>query len=211
MIFGAARCSSVSVFRAEQKALLIRLVSDCVSRRGELVAFRTTDLRGRVLNLRRASQDGVIASIKKGHMSLGKGAARYWKEHVRRWGQYLPADDAAGPRWLFRARPDRTTPLLPNGLGQRFDKLADAAGLTEASLHRIRHTVATYLVAQGKIMQASARLRHSDVSTTLRVYAHVLTLDDEDVADGLAELYGLTTPDTTSEEHTSLLDVMGGW
>jgi hypothetical protein len=66
-------------------------------------------------------------------------------------------------------------------------------------------------VAQGKIMQASARLRHHDMSTTLRVYAHVLPLDDEEIAHGLAELYGLGTSATASEEDTSPLDVMGGW
>jgi hypothetical protein len=44
---------------------------------------------------------------------------------------------------------------------------------------------------RAKILQACARLRHRDVATTLRNYAHVLPLNDEDVAD----LYGLTPDD----------------
>lgn len=60
-------------------------------------------------------------------------------------------------------RPEQPVrPLLPNGLGQRFEKLAHAAGHPDATLHRLRHTIGTYLVAQGKILQACARLRHRD-------------------------------------------------
>jgi integrase len=69
--------------------------------------------------------------------------------------------------------------------------VSQAAGLPEASLHRVRHTVGTYLVAEGKLLQASKRLRHRDVSTTLREYAHALPLDDQQIADTLATLYGL--------------------
>jgi integrase len=81
--------------------------------------------------------------------------------------------------------------LLPNGLGQRFDKLARAAGVPGGSLHRLRHTDGTYLISQGKILEASQRLRHRDLTTTLREYGHALPMHDEDVADGLARLYGL--------------------
>jgi integrase len=62
-------------------------------------------------------------------------------------------------------------------------------------LHRLRHTVGTYLVAEGQIMHACARLRHQDLATTLSVYAHVLPRDDEHVADTLADLYGLSDMD----------------
>jgi integrase len=82
--------------------------------------------------------------------------------------------------------------LLPNGLGQRFEKLAHTAGHPNATLHRLRHTIGTYLVAHGKIMQTSARLRHHDLATTLHTYAHALPLNDQDIADYLADLYGLT-------------------
>lgn len=101
---------------------------------------------------------------------------------------------AGGPGpWLFSARPTRTAPIYPNGLSHRFDKLAVAAGLPEACLHRLRHTVGTVLVADGKILKAAGRLRHRDPSTTLRNYCDALPLDDEDVADALDELY---RPDT---------------
>ncbi|MCP2182204.1 tyrosine-type recombinase/integrase [Prauserella alba] len=180
---------ALAAFRAEQDALLVRLAADSAARRGELVAFTLGDLAGRTLTIERASQDGVIGPVKnhlRASMTLGTDTAAYWHGHVARW-----SGESDATAWLFSATPDREKPLLPNGLGQRFEKLARAAGLPEATLHRLRHTVGTYLVSQGKILQASKRLRHSDVATTLREYAHAIPLDDHDTADTLATLYGV--------------------
>ena len=66
-------------------------------------------------------------------------------------------------------------------------------GCTAPGLRRLRHTVGTVLVADGKILKAAGRLRHRDPSTTLRNYAVALPLDDQDVADTLDQLY---RPDT---------------
>jgi hypothetical protein len=55
-------------------------------------------------------------------------------------------------------------------------------------LHRLRHTVGTHLVSQGKILKAAARFRHRGSSTTLRNYVDALPLDDED-ADELDALF----------------------
>lgn len=179
----------LALFRAEQDALMVRLTPDSAVRRGELVALQITDLEGRKLTIERASQDGVIGPVKnhlKASMTVGNDTAFYWRSHVANWSM-IPNQ---GP-WLFSDSPSRSRPLLPDALVHRFEKLARAADLPGASLHRMRHTVATYLVAEGKLLQASKRLRHRDVSTTLREYAHALPLDDEHVADTLAKLYGL--------------------
>lgn len=155
----------------------------------ELATMQLSDLEGRKLTIGRASQDGVIGPVKshlKASMTLGNDTASYWRSHVENW-KLVPEH---GP-WLFSSSPRRAHPLLPNALGNRFEKLARTAGLPDASLHRMRHTVGTYLVAEGKLLQASKRLRHRDVSTTLREYAHALPLDDQQVADTLATLYGL--------------------
>lgn len=192
----SARQRVLDLFLAEQNAVLVRLAADSGARRGELTALQVTDLQGRVLSISRASQDGVIGPVKNhlnGRLTLAAGTADYWARHVQDWADHLTTESETGPQWLFRATPDSLTPLLPNGLGQRFEKLARAAGHPDASLQRLRHTVGTYLVAVGKILQACARLRHRDVATTLRIYAHALPLNDEDVADILAELYGLIT------------------
>ena len=48
--------------------------------------------------------------------------------------------------------------------------------------------MATYLVDQGRLLKAQARLGHSDPATTLRHYSHAIPLDDTDVADELGPL-----------------------
>jgi integrase len=183
--------AALRLFRAEQDLLLVRLAADAGLRRGELAALRTDDLDGRVLSVERALKGRVLGPTKthqRGRLTLGATAARCWVEHVAAWQGHPLADGTPGP-WLFSARPNRAVPIFPNALSHRFDKLADAAAVPDACLHRLRHTVGTVLVADGKILKAAGRLRHRDPSTTLRNYADALPLDDQDVADALDQLY----------------------
>jgi hypothetical protein len=89
-----------------------------------------------------------------------------------------------GP-WLFSHRLDHEDRLGATTLGHRFAELRTAAQVPDASLHRLRHNVASFLVARGQILQAQARLGHADAATTLREYAYALPLTDEPVADAL--------------------------
>lgn len=57
-----------------------------------------------------------------------------------------------------------------------------------ATLHRLRHSVATFLVGRGDLLRAQQRLGHRDPSTTLRNYAHALPLEDQAVADDIDDL-----------------------
>jgi integrase len=178
----------LALFRAEQDALMVRLAADAALVRGELVALRTDDLHDRNISVARSSHDGVIRPLtnhRRATLTVGSHTAECWAAHVGRWREVR----GHGP-WLFAATPDRVAPLTPSGLGQRFARLARLAQLSDASLHRLRHTVGTYLVAEGKIVQASKRLRHRDVSTTYREYRHAVPIDDHGVADRLAQLYG---------------------
>ena len=82
-------------------------------------------------------------------------------------------------------------------LGRRFAQLRDQAGAPGATLHRLRHNVATFLVARGQILQAQARMGHADAATTLREYAYALPLADGTVADAINDHLDLapTEPD----------------
>lgn len=58
------------------------------------------------------------------------------------------------------------------------------------SFHGLRHTSATLLISQNNdIKTVSARLGHSDVSTTLNIYSHALKERDEKAADSLSILF----------------------
>jgi integrase len=82
----------------------------------------------------------------------------------------------------------RLTNARADLLSHRFDRLRRVAGLPDAALHRLRHSVGTHLVGEGKILKAQARLGHRDPATTLRHYAHAVPLDEEDIADALDEM-----------------------
>ena len=111
--------------------------------------------------------------------------------------------------------------LTTEALGHRFTRLRDAADVPGATLHRLRHNVATFLVARGEILQAQARLGHADAATTLREYAYALPLTD-----GYSPTPSIDTSTTSSSTATSpgtsltsrsvdasqsVVQVLGGW
>ncbi len=81
------------------------------------------------------------------------------------------------------------TPGSGLGLGELFRTFCRQHGHGDVTLHRLRHTVATVLVADGQLLQAQQRLGHRDASTTLRQYCLALPLNDTDVADRLEQRY----------------------
>jgi integrase len=171
--------------RSELVLLMVRLAADSGARRGELAALRLDDLHDRVLHIDRADSAGQLTSPKSGHgrtLTLGATTARLWRALVAGWERR--AGQPIGP-WLFGADLNHRHRLPASTLGHWFADLRDEAGIPDASLHRLRHSVATFLVARGEILQAQARLGHADAATTLREYAYALPLTDQNVADAL--------------------------
>ena len=99
---------------------------------------------------------------------------------------------ALGPHYnaedLVFCRPDGT-PLHPEQLLKRFQRLAREHGLPVISFHGLRHTSATLALAAGvhpKVV--SERLGHADVSLTLNTYSHAIPALQEDAAIRIADL-----------------------
>lgn len=116
------------------------------------------DLDGRVLSIERAAKDVVIGPTKthsRGRLTLGATTVQCWNDHVRAWRRHPLAGDGVGS-WLFAARLTVARRFIREGLGHRFAQLRNAAGLPDAMLHRLRHTVGAHLVSQGKILKAAA-------------------------------------------------------
>jgi integrase len=68
----------------------------------------------------------------------------------------------------------------PTHLGAMFRTMFIRAGLPGYSLHDLRHCHASHLLnSKLNIKSISKRLGHSDVRTTLQIYAHVLDNDDD--------------------------------
>lgn len=176
--------------KAQKLRLLVRLAADSGARRGELAALQFGDLEGRVLSIERAVSAEQLGPTKTGRsrrLTLGRATVALWEESEATWQAHLPAGCSLG-EWLFSPELSHQRRLTAGALGHWFAELATEAGVPGASLHRLRHSVATFLVGRGELLRAQQRLGHRDPSTTLRNYAHALPLEDEEVADDIDEL-----------------------
>ncbi len=185
--------------KAEQIRLLIRLAADSGARRGELVSLRFDDLEGQVLTIERGVSAEVLGPTKTGRtrrLTLGRRTSELWRSSAEAWAARLPDGAVLGP-WLFSPEMTHDVRLTAGALGHWFAELARAAQVPGASLHRLRHSVATFLVGRGELLRAQQRLGHRDPSTTLRNYAHALPLEDEAVADDIDQM--LEMPAQSSE------------
>ena len=182
--------------KTEQIRLLVRLAADAGARRGELVALRFKDLEDRVLTIERSVSADVLGPTKTGRtrrLTLGRQTVELWRSSAQAWGSRLPEDAVLGP-WLFSPMATHDVRLTAGAIGHWFAELAHLAEVPGASLHRLRHSVATFLVGRGELLRAQQRLGHRDPSTTLRNYAHALPLEDESVADDIDQMLGTAGP-----------------
>lgn len=184
--------SSLKVLhKAEQVRLLARLAADSGARRGELVALTFGDLAGRVLTIERGvsgEQIGPTKTKRTRRLTLGRTTVELWRASEQAWrgrGEGAPFGE-----WVFSADKDHQRRLTASGMGHWFAELCAEADLVGVSLHRLRHSVATFLVGRGELLRAQQRLGHRDASTTLRNYAHALPLEDGEVADDIDVMLG---------------------
>lgn len=200
-LHGWSSAAELASFRAEQRLLLVYLVADTGLRRGELAGLRSDDLLGRELWIERAAKYGpgggpVVGPTKShrhGRLTVAAATARCWHDHVRVW-HGLSAARGARSVWLFTATPQARRPMAPQTLADRFAYVKALAHSGNASLHGVRHTVATSLARTGKLAPAQRRLRHRAMSTTLRHYVDPTGIDDETVADDLEQVFLLGHP-----------------
>jgi hypothetical protein len=103
-------------------------------------------------------------------LTLGSTTASLINSHYTAW-----IDRGVCPEfdWLFVPTPMRANFMTADALSHKFRRLGASVGVSNPALHRLRHGVATYLVDQGKLLKAQARLGHSVPSTTLRHYSHI--------------------------------------
>lgn len=93
---------------------------------------------------------------------------------------------ASGSRWceggfVFTTRIG--TPLEPSNVRKAFRGLLTKAGAPQIRFHDLRHTAATFLLAQGvDVRTIMETLGHSQISLTLNTYSHVLPVLQRDAA-----------------------------
>jgi len=97
----------------------------------------------------------------------------------------------AGPEWqgaewdLVFCRKDGL-PLDPTGLTRRFQKLLADAGMPRMRFHDLRHSAASFMIAQGVPLRVVMEvLGHSDIGVTANVYGHIMPELSRDATSGV--------------------------
>jgi integrase len=192
-----------------QPAAFFALALDSGMRKSELAGLRWTDIdlvQGRVVVQRQLLTGGhePVFTVPKGKrariIDLAPETIDLLKAHrvhqaavkMRHRRDYHDHGLVFAKPWneLGRTLSALGDPLQINNLGEReFEPLISAAKVSPISLHGLRHTCATLLLAAGvpsRVVQE--RLGHKKIETTLSVYGHVLPGQQRDAARRLGSL-----------------------
>ena len=166
-------------------------------RRGELcgLEWRDIDFENKVIHISRSSQyigdKQIITKEPKTrsgfrHFVMSDTICEILKEY-QRW--QLEQRFKAGPDWQNTDRlftQWNGLPIYPDTVTDWFAKFIKRSGLPYVTLHSLRHTNATLMIAEGiDVCAVSKRLGHASTSTTLNVYAHALKSKDKAAAEAL--------------------------
>ncbi len=139
--------------------------------------------RGRLVESQR-TKTGVDAVL-----PLPGFVVKELEDHRRRQLKLrLAAPVWAEPDLVFTTRVG--TPLEPRNVARSWVDLCEAAAVTPVRIHDLRHTAATLLLGEGvdlKVVQQM--LRHSRLSTTADVYAHVTKKMERAAADSMDNVF----------------------
>lgn len=184
---------------------LLTLLADTGLRIGEALALETRDLvteAGQIMAVKvRNGKGGKAANVAVGRraaarlalwlearaeLGIGSGAVFCTVSRGRRVHPTRGAEGFDGDA-LTETEITPGQPMKQEYARQLVARLAEKAGIEErVTPHTLRHTFATHLLRQtGNLKLVQQALRHSDVSTTARVYSH---LTGNDVADAVRAL-----------------------
>lgn len=175
---------------------LYALAASTGLRRGELVGLRWSDISDGTLRVARSvgrdESGGWSAAETKSARSRRTlplpAMARNAIERQRK--RQAAARLAAGSAWQDRDCHVFTDavgrPLLPEYVSHSFAAARGKAGLPTATLHQLRHTAATMLLAEGvPLAVISEWLGHSGIAVTMAHYAAVVPQLRRDAADAM--------------------------
>ncbi|MCI8993993.1 MAG: site-specific integrase [Eubacterium sp.] len=175
-------------------------------RRGELVALTWDDVgfQNHTITINKASartKDGIITKAPKTFSSnrtvtLPDKTINLIRKYKTEQQQYRLSLGTywKGSNYLFIQDDGKQMDIsTPNRVFKKVIRIYNETHedkLPEITLHGLRHTSATLLIAQNvDIKTVSNRLGHSETSTTMDIYAHALQKQDALAAESLGELF----------------------
>ena len=181
-----------AVCRGDWTLTFIDIALATGARRGELLAIEWKDIDwlGATLNISKSIEQTAaglrIKRPKNGRarkFRLGQTAMASLRflEEQQQENRRLCGADYRGD--LVFAKPNGAH-LFPDLVSQIIVRRLRKAGVKDASLHTLRHTLASHLLSNRvPLTVVSARLGHSDINITARIYGHMLPDDDSRAAD----------------------------
>lgn len=161
-------------------------------RRGELLGLRwdNVDLDAQTITITQTSNyiptKGVYTDTPKTATSsrplkLSRSAFLLLLEY-RRWQD--AQREKLGDAWedqdgrVFTT--DTGKPMFPDSVSQWFTKFVKRTGLPKVTVHSLRHTYASLMIADGTpLVVVSHKLGHAQTSTTSNIYSHVIASAEE--------------------------------
>lgn len=161
------------------------------ARLGELVGleWNDVDLKNGIININKSSQylsqKGVFTKSPKTESSIRDVAIPDFivslLEEYKLW--YEEQKSICGDFWYESDRlfvQDNGKPIHPSTISKWFKKFVKQIGLPVINFHGLRHTNATLLIAQQvDVATVSARLGHTQITTTYNFYVHPLKSHDK--------------------------------
>lgn len=163
--------------------VLLFLLARTGLRIGEARGLRwgDVDIAERTITVRRTVYDGRISTPKSGKSRRVACSAELCAvlADFQRHRRVVALDDAARAReWVFPDGPRGARPIPYRRIRKLFGALADRLGLRGATLHTLRHTFASHLLAAGKELHfVQTQLGHASPAFTLTIYGHLVPRD----------------------------------
>ncbi len=186
----------LAVARSHRLGLAIRLILGLGLRRGEAAGLRWQDIDLQAGTLAIAGalsytpETGVVYGATKTpegtrRIQLPDHLVRGIREHQVQQGEDRAAMGWGATDYLFTSVANGGM-LKPDRIYAAFRTIAKEVGLEGFRLHDLRHSAATFLLAEGvKIKRVQAILGHASAATTMDIYAHLLEGDDSDALERL--------------------------
>ena len=199
-----------------QKRTMITLGLYTGVRRGELCGLRWSDIdyHNKLIHIQRAIQyvpkHGIFDKPPKNESSvrvikvpeialklLREYRAWYIKSRLEYGDQWLKSErelasaegiEFVDPEYVFTKW--NGSCFNPEEISKWFRGFIKRTGLPHATIHSLRHTNASLMIAAGtNIRTVSKRLGHAQTSTTTNIYSHAIRSADEAVADVLENIF----------------------